>query len=123
MCTAQNVAISKMLADCGLTKSFIYDLEKKRSSPSCERIAIIAEYLDCSVDYLLGRIDIPKPLAQAATDTAVRALTADPAKEAILQELSALSVEELETLQQTLAFIRAQVQKGKKRPASEDETG
>lgn len=48
-----------MLKDCEITKSFIYDLEKRNMSPSCDRITRIANYFGCSVDYLLGRTDNP----------------------------------------------------------------
>ena len=43
LCKQQNLSISQMLIDCGLTKSFIYDLEKRSTSPSCERIVKIAQ--------------------------------------------------------------------------------
>ncbi len=59
LCKQKSVSISQMLKDCEITKSFIYDLEKRNMSPSCERIAKIANYLGCSVDYLLGRTDNP----------------------------------------------------------------
>lgn len=32
----------------------------RKQSPSCDRISKVANYLDCSVDYLLGRTDNPK---------------------------------------------------------------
>lgn len=65
-CKEQNLSISSLLADCGLSKSFIYDLEKRNSSPSCDKIEAIADFFNCSVDYLLGRttikeINIPTP--------------------------------------------------------------
>lgn len=30
-------------------------MEKRNMSPSCDKLTRIADYLDCSVDYLLGR--------------------------------------------------------------------
>lgn len=59
-CKSRGITISTLLTDCKLTKSFIYDLEKRSSSPSCDKISRIADYLDCSVDYLLGRTDNPE---------------------------------------------------------------
>ena len=59
LCKIKGVTISAMLSDCNLTKSFIYDLEKRATSPSCDKVSRIADYLDCSVDYLLGRTDNP----------------------------------------------------------------
>ena len=59
-CKFKGITISTLLSDCNLTKSFIYDLEKRATSPSCDKISRIADYLDCSVDYLLGRTDNPE---------------------------------------------------------------
>lgn len=59
LCKIKGVSIATLLASCGLTKSFIYDLEKRNTSPSCDKITKIADYFDCSVDYLLGRTDNP----------------------------------------------------------------
>lgn len=55
LCKSKGVTISKLLSECHLTKSFIYDLEKRAVSPSCDKITRIADYFNVSVDYLLGR--------------------------------------------------------------------
>ena len=60
LCKERKLTISTLLVECNLTKSFIYDLEKRATSPSCDKISRIADYLDCSVDYLLGRTDKPE---------------------------------------------------------------
>ena len=60
LCKSKGVTISMLLLNCNLTKSFIYDLEKRATSPSCDKMSRIADYLDCSVDYLLGRTDNPE---------------------------------------------------------------
>ena len=49
-----------MLEDCDIRKSLIYDLEKRDYTPSAEVLEKIADYLDVSVDYLLGRTDKPE---------------------------------------------------------------
>lgn len=59
LCKDKAITVNQLLNDCNLTKSFIYDLEKRMASPSCEKITVIADYLECSVDYLLGRTDNP----------------------------------------------------------------
>lgn len=59
-CKNKKISINSLLENCNLTKSFIYDLEKRNTSPSCEKVSKIADYLDCSVDYLLGRTDVPE---------------------------------------------------------------
>lgn len=58
-CKEQHVSISTLLQDCNLTKSFIYDLEKRNTSPSCDKIAKISEYLNCSIEYILCLSDNP----------------------------------------------------------------
>lgn len=55
LCVRRGVTISTFLTDCKLAKSFIYDLEKRATSPSSDKLSRIADYFDCSVDYLLGR--------------------------------------------------------------------
>ena len=60
MCKNQKKTISQMILECDLSKSLIYDLEKRDKSPSCDKIRKIADYLDCSVDYLLGRTENPE---------------------------------------------------------------
>jgi transcriptional regulator with XRE-family HTH domain len=60
LCKTKSVPISKLLTTCNIRKSFIYDLEKRDKSPSAEVLGTIADYLNCSVDYLLGRTDKPE---------------------------------------------------------------
>lgn len=57
---SKSIAISKMLEDCGIRKSLIYDLEKRNWTPSAELLEKIADYLDVSIDYLIGRTDKPE---------------------------------------------------------------
>ena len=49
-----------MLSECGIRKGLIYDLEKRDWTPSVAIAEQIANYLDCSIDYLMGRTDNPK---------------------------------------------------------------
>lgn len=58
LCKEKGIDIKDFLSECGFAKSFIYDMEKKGTSPSCKKITVIAEYFNCSVDYLLGRSDV-----------------------------------------------------------------
>lgn len=67
LCKKNNISITTLLNECNLTKSFIYDLEKRLTSPSCEKIAKIADYLNCSVDYLLGRTNDPKSMSNISS--------------------------------------------------------
>jgi transcriptional regulator with XRE-family HTH domain len=60
--TAQNkgVSVAQMLRDCGINKDLISTTQSKGYYPRVDALAAIADYLDVSVDYLLGRTDIPE---------------------------------------------------------------
>lgn len=54
---SKNITVKKMLQDVGLGFNTMSNL--KTSMPKADSLARIADYLDCSVDYLLGRTDNP----------------------------------------------------------------
>lgn len=54
-----NVVSKELTAATGISPGNISDWKKGRSKPSIDTIIKIADYLNCSVDYLLGRTDIP----------------------------------------------------------------
>lgn len=60
ICKVKGVTVSALLLECKIRKSLIYDMEKRDWTPSAEILEKIADYLDCSVDYLLGRTDKPE---------------------------------------------------------------
>ncbi len=53
------ISVSKMLTDCDMNKNALYTMQSSGYLPRAETLARIADYLDCSVDYLLGRTDDP----------------------------------------------------------------
>ncbi len=53
----KKVTIGKMLKDCNLNKNTLSSMQSGGFFPHLETIAKIADYLDCSVDYLIGRTD------------------------------------------------------------------
>lgn len=59
LCKSKKITVKSLLESCGINRNFIYDLEKKTQAPSADKLESIANYLDCSVDYLLGRTDTP----------------------------------------------------------------
>ena len=59
-CKEKGVTVAKLLSECKIRKSLIYDMEKRDYTPSGSILESIANYLDCSVDYLLGRTDKPE---------------------------------------------------------------
>jgi len=57
-CKEKNITIKSLLESCEINRNFMYDL-KNNKIPSSDKLEAIANHLDCSVDYLLGRTDNP----------------------------------------------------------------
>lgn len=55
----QGCSISSVLSACGLGKNTISKMSQGTDVLTLN-FAKIADYLDCSVDYLLGRTDVPE---------------------------------------------------------------
>lgn len=58
LCKSKGVSVKKMLEDVGLGFNMMSCM--KTSMPKADNLAKIADYLDCSVDYLLGRTADPE---------------------------------------------------------------
>lgn len=56
----QGLSASKVSAETGISTGNISDWKKGRSMPTAQKLDILAEYFNCSVDYLLGRTDNPQ---------------------------------------------------------------
>ncbi len=56
----KNVLIKNMLDECELSKNALSSMLSRGSWLQANNLARIADYLDCSVDYLLGRTDKPE---------------------------------------------------------------
>jgi transcriptional regulator with XRE-family HTH domain len=59
-CKAKGVSIAETLRVAGVNRNLIYDVERVGQCPSAEVMSNLADALDCSVDYLLGRTDNPE---------------------------------------------------------------
>lgn len=55
----QNISVNQLLANCKLGKNTVVKIANGTDILTLN-FAKIADYLDCSVDYLLGRTDIPE---------------------------------------------------------------
>ena len=55
----QGIVIKKMLSELNLGSNTMSNMRHDKMI-AADSIARIADYLDCSVDYLLGRTDIPE---------------------------------------------------------------
>lgn len=58
LCKDKKIPIKSVLEGCSINRNFIYDLENRGSVPSIEAFYNLSNYLNCSMDYLLGRTDI-----------------------------------------------------------------
>lgn len=65
----RNIAIKTLLTECGLSKNALSSMLSGGSMPKSENLAKIADYLDCSVDYLLGRTETLEINRGKANDT------------------------------------------------------
>jgi transcriptional regulator with XRE-family HTH domain len=52
-------SIAKALIESGAGKDLLVNM-RKGQTPSVDKFKLLADYLDCSVDYLLGRTDVPE---------------------------------------------------------------
>ena len=59
LCAEKGVSVNKVLTESGAGERLCQNL-KRGSYPSVDRINKVAEYLDCTIDYLIGRTDNPK---------------------------------------------------------------
>lgn len=57
-CLAKNIKPSAVVQKLGLSGGSVTTWKKR--PPSAETLLLLADYLDCSVDYLLGRTEVPK---------------------------------------------------------------
>lgn len=99
LCEKKNIPPTRVALDIGLSKAAVTRWKQTESTPNGDVLSKLADYLGCSVDYLLGR--------ENTSDTTVL-----PAK---LQELvdtaSSLSEEQLSDLLRYVRFIKADGEK------------
>lgn len=60
LCKLKKITVKSLLESCKINRNFMYDLEKKAQAPSVDKLEAIADQLDCSIDYLLGRTNRPE---------------------------------------------------------------
>ena len=59
LCKSKKINMMEMLQECELGVNAIRQINNTKGMASFS-LAKIADYLDCSVDYLLGRTDVPE---------------------------------------------------------------
>ena len=57
---SKGITVKEMLEACHLNKNTLSSMLSRGSWLQANNLGFIADYLDCSVDYLLGRTDIPE---------------------------------------------------------------
>lgn len=57
MLMAEKISASKLSRDTNISTGNISDWKSGRSMPTSNKLDILADYFDCSVDYILGRTD------------------------------------------------------------------
>lgn len=62
---SKQISIKDLLEGCGLSKNALSSMAVRGSWMQANNLAKIADYLDCSVDYLLGRTDSPELIKKA----------------------------------------------------------
>lgn len=55
-----NISINSMLLELKINKNMLNTITTRKSFPTSDNLAKIADYLDCSTDFLLGRTDNPQ---------------------------------------------------------------
>lgn len=58
--TAKGLSQQALADILGVTKTQISDMERSKVTTSLERLVMLADVLDVSTDYLLGRSDVPE---------------------------------------------------------------
>ena len=56
----KNVTNKELAISIGVSGGNITDWKQGRSRPNIDAIIKIADFLNCSIDYLLGRADVPE---------------------------------------------------------------
>ena len=63
-CEAKGIKLAVALRDSGLDKSFINNIEARGSTPSVEKVQMLASYLGVTTSELLGEKKEPTPVSE-----------------------------------------------------------
>lgn len=72
---AKGIQMAELQEKCGLSKNTIMQSGKSQEGMKAKNLYAIAELLECSVDYLLGRTDNPNETGISVTDNNQMSLT------------------------------------------------
>jgi transcriptional regulator with XRE-family HTH domain len=94
--------------------------EKEQRFPDKDMLKKLADILDCSVDYLLGRTDERRPAEQIIED--VLPIT-DPLLDDLLKKVPDLTDEEKESLAEHMQFALKIIEKERQKRAQQKKDG
>ena len=97
LCKSNGVTVKTLLESTDINRNFIYDLKRSGRIPSVDKFERIADYLDCSVDYLLGRSPTPERDGGSFS----------PALQQLLDAADGLTNEEIVKSVEYMRFLRA----------------
>ena len=60
LCEKKNISPTRVALDIGLSKAAVTRWKQTESTPNGDVLCKLADYFGCSVDYLLGRTDVPE---------------------------------------------------------------
>lgn len=107
LCEKKNIPPTRVALDIGLSKAAVTRWKQTESTPNGDVLSKLADYLGCSVDYLLGR-DAP---AEAKKDDSTEALpSADkltPSQQKLVDYASDLTNEELKETLDFIGYLKA----------------
>ena len=107
---SKNISVKDMLESCGLNKNVLSTMVSRGSWLQANNLAKIADYLNCSVDYLLGRqnFSVPPDIEKknnAIADIVLR-LRSDAELLSIVKDISALPPEKLQAVKTLISVIK-----------------
>ncbi len=108
-----NILIKNMLEECGLNKNTISSMLSRGSWLQANNLAKIADYLNCSVDYLLGRTDIQEieTFIRAPDNTTDYIMTMSKPETTLLIEFRGLNKQGQEYIMQTMDMVKDKYKK------------
>lgn len=92
LATKRKISLQKVAEDLGLSTNYIYNLRYSKT-PNADKLALIADYFDVSVDFLLGREE-----STFEKMTNIRKKSDDELKETAIKNVSNLANLEFDTL-------------------------
>lgn len=106
LCVAQGTNITKMCAESGASRSSLTDLKRGRSQGlSAQTLALIANYLNVSVDYLINNENIPAE-GEDEIKEYLQILRERPETRMLLQYSKGVGKKEIEAMAEMMKKLR-----------------